>query len=224
MALQDDQPTRDRIGDWAYAKIRDAILDGELKPGTRLSVPDLARRLDISRSPARESILRLLSEGLAKEIPHRGAFVADIGLDELSDIYAVRSVLEGLAARLTTLNATTEDRLALHTAIDVHRRALEGGDRHEIAEADMAFHRLIYATSLNTMLSESLMRLQSLVRLGMKTTMAVSGSPAQALEEHERILEAVEAQDPGGAEAMARAHIDRLCKALHDRRVAATRS
>ena len=219
MAQQKDQPTRERIGDWAYTKIRDAILDGELKPGTRLSIPDLAGRLDISRRPARESILRLLSEGLAKEIPHRGAFVADISVDDLVDLYAFRSVLEGLAARLAADHVTAKAERALKKAVDVHREVLDGGDRSQIAEADMAFHRLLYGMSGNPPLHDSLMRLQNMVRLGMRSTMLVSGSPVQALSEHEEILTAVLAENPEEAAAKARSHIDRLHSALRTQQV-----
>jgi len=216
--LKDGQPERNRIGDWAYAKIRDAVLDGELEPGTRLSVPDLARRLDISRSPARESILRLLSEGLAEEIPHRGAFVSDISVDDLISIYSVRSVLEGLSARLAAENATHEDEPALKDAIEVHRAALAGGDRREITEADMAFHGLVYGMSANPWLSEALLRLQSLVRLGMRKTLVIPGSPAHALSEHEEIRDAIIAGDPDEAEAKIRGHIDRLRETLRTKR------
>jgi len=214
----DDRPARDRIGDWAYAKTRDAILDGELEPGARLSVPDLARRLDISRSPARESILRLLSEGLAEEIPHRGAFVSDITVDDLIDLYAVRGALEGLAARFAAGNINPESRRALEKALEVHHRAVDDGDRHEITEADMAFHHMLYRMSGNPWLLDTLLRLQSLVRLGMRTTMTVPGSPGHALSEHEEILAALIAQDPDDAERKARRHIDRLRSTLRTHR------
>lgn len=214
MILQSDQPSRDRIGDWAYTKIRDAILDGRLAPGTRLSVPELAKGLDISRSPARESVVRLLAEGLAKEIPHRGAFVADITAGDIADLYAMRSVLEGLAAHLATDRITSDSEEKLRRSIQLHRETLEGGDRHQIIEADMEFHRLLYDLSANPWLQESLLRLQSLVRLGMMTTLMVPGSPERAFAEHLEILDAVLAKDPAAAETRARSHVDRLRRTL----------
>lgn len=217
--MNNSQPERNRIGDWAYERIRDAILDGDIAAGTRLSVPDLARRLDISRSPARESILRLLSEGLAAEIPHKGAFVSDITVDDLFDIYAVRSVLEGLAARLAAENVTPDDEQALTSALDEHREALAGGDRDEITEADMAFHGHLYRMSANPWLADSLTRLQSLVRLGMRTTLLVPGSPAHALNEHEEVRNAVVSGDPDAAEAKIRAHVDRLRSTMRTHQV-----
>ena len=216
--MKDAQPERNRIGDWAYARIRDAILDGELAPGTRLSVPDLARRLDISRSPARESILRLISEGLAEEVPHRGAFVSTVTVGNLIEIYTVRSVLEGLAARLAAERVTPDDVPALNASIDAHRAVLETGDRPAITEADMAFHRLLYRLSENSWLMDSLLRLQSLVRLGMRTTLLAPGSPAHALSEHEQIRDAVVEGNPDAAEERVRHHVDRLREVIRSQR------
>ncbi len=173
-------------------------------------MPDLARRLNISRSPARESILRLLSEGLAEEIPHRGAFVSTITVSNLIEIYAVRSVLEGLAARLAAENITPDDVPELNAAIDTQRAAFASGDLPEITEADMAFHSLLYRMSANSWLEASLVRLQSLVRVGMRTTLLAPGSPAHALSEHEEIRDAVIAGDPSAAEERTRRHVDRL--------------
>jgi DNA-binding GntR family transcriptional regulator len=218
LSLKDDQPAPERIADWVYGKIRDAILEGELQPGARLSVPDLASGLGVSRSPVRESILRLLSEGLADEVPHSGAFVATITIDNLIDLYSVRKVLEGLAARLAAGNVSPEGRQRLEEALEAHGEAVDSGDRRAIVDADMAFHSLLYRMSGNPWLSDSLMRLQSLVRLGMQTTMQLPGSPSRALSEHEGILVAVIARDPDNAEASARAHIDRLRSALQTSR------
>lgn len=214
MGPDDDQPTRDRIGDWAYEKIRDGILDGELAAGTKLSIPDLARKLGVSRSPARESILRLIADGLAEEIPHRGAFVAEITRGDLGDLYPVRGVLEGLAARLAAERLPERGEEDLRSALSDHERALSSGDRYAITDADMAFHALMADLARNTWLKDSLSRLQSLVRLGMRSTMLVPGSAERALEEHRLILEAVVARDPVDAERRACDHIERLQTAL----------
>lgn len=210
------KPQRDRIGDWTYAHIRDAILNGEMTPGTRLSVPDLARRLNVSRSPARESILRLLAEGLAVETPHRGASVANITNSDLRDIYSVRSVLEGLAARLIVLSGTAlED--DLEKAVRNQRRAVEAQALDAVTEADLFFHTTLYRLSGNHRLEDSLLRMQNLVRLGMRTTMRIPGASWKALDEHEQILEAVKSGDADAAESCSRSHIDRLMAALPER-------
>ena len=206
-------PQRNRIGDWTYTQIRDAILDGEMEPGTRLSVPDLARQLNVSRSPARESILRLLAEGLAVETPHRGASVADITTNDLRDLYSVRGVLEGLAARLVVMSRTASED-DLESAVLRQRRAVETKDFGAIAEADMFFHTTLYSLSGNRRLEDSLLRMQNLVRLGMRTTMRIPGASERALEEHQQILEAIQSGDADAAESCARSHIDRLMAAL----------
>jgi DNA-binding GntR family transcriptional regulator len=218
LATPQTPPSRDRIGDWAYSRLRDEILDGDLAPGSRLSVPDLARRLDVSRSPARESILRLVAEGLAEEVPHRGAFVADISTSQLSDLYSVRSVLEALAARLATEHATPASKKALRSAMTAHREAIAEGDDAEVTEADMAFHRLVYEMSENTWLRDALLRLQGLVRLAMRTTLHAPGSRGQALDEHQALMEAILSGDPEAAESKAAKHVDRLRETLLEQR------
>jgi DNA-binding GntR family transcriptional regulator len=98
-------PPADRIADTVDEKLCNAIFARTLQPGTRLSVPALAAELGVSRSPVREAVLRLTQERLAREEPRRGAVVAHIGPRELTALYEVREVLEGLAARLAVENS-----------------------------------------------------------------------------------------------------------------------
>src|SRR5579875_1256952 len=90
----------DRIADAVYERIRDAIFTGALPPDARLSVPALADRLGVSRSPVREAVMRLIHDRLAVEEPRRGAVIARIEPADLIHIYEVREALEGLAVSL----------------------------------------------------------------------------------------------------------------------------
>src|SRR5262249_60184100 len=89
-----------RIVDAVQATLRSAILDGALRAGEQLSVPELARRLNVSRSPVREAVLGLVAQGLAVEQPRRGVVVATIAAEDLVAIHEVREFLEAGAARL----------------------------------------------------------------------------------------------------------------------------
>lgn len=205
----------DRLVDNAYARLREAILSGDLPPGTRLSVPALAKRLEISRSPIREAVLRLTREQLAEEVPHRGVVVARIGPRDLAALYEVREVLEGLAARLAVENAGRRLVDQLATALADQERAVETGDMDGHVEADMRFHSLYRRASGNPDVLRLLDELQVRVRLAMLTT-AVAGGPHKALEDHRTIFRAIESGDPAGAELAARAHIARLRKTLEE--------
>lgn len=203
----------DRMADTVYERLREQIFTGELEPGARLSVPALAERLEVSRSPVRDAVLRLVRERLANEEPRRGAVVAEVGLTELVAIYEVREVLEGLAARLAVENAGRRLVRALGDALDDHERAVGVADVQASTEADMRFHALIREASGNAEVCRLLEDAQTQVRLAMRTTTVTAG-PRQALADHRAILTAIESGDPGKAEQAARAHIFRLREVL----------
>ncbi len=206
----------DALVDQAYMVIRGAILDRALEPGARLSVPELARQLDISRSPVREAIARIEYEGLAKSVAHRGAVVVEIGFDELIGIYDLREVLEGLAARLAARSSDPQLAEALETNWSSHHDAVESGDVERHMELDAAFHRLVREASGNLRLADSLRRLQGQIRVAMNTTVARRGGMHAALAEHRSLIDAITAGDPEQAESVARHHIVRLRESLHD--------
>ncbi|SNT51092.1 transcriptional regulator, GntR family [Actinomadura meyerae] len=204
------------LADQAYLRLREAILQRRVPPGTRLSVPAVARRLGVSRSPAREAIARIAGEGLATFVPRKGAVVARITPADLLEIYELREVLEGLAARLAAARIGAAALDELDALVAGHRAAIEDGDVDRHMELDQAFHRAVRRAAGNGRLLEPLDRLQAQVRIAMDTTRRSPGGMPQALGEHERILAALRARDTGRAEAEARAHIVRLRQSIAD--------
>lgn len=204
-----DGPASARVVDTVYRRLREMIFSGKLPPGTRLSVPALAESLEVSRSPVRDAVLRLVQERLATGEPHRGAVVASVGATELEMIYEVREVLEGLAARLAVENAGRRLVRALRDTLAEHERAAGAADLAAAAEADVRFHQLIRQGSANPELVRLLDDIQVQVRLAMRTTVATAG-PRQAIADHRAILAAIESADPAEAELAARAHVARL--------------
>jgi len=179
-----------------------------------LSVPDLARQLSVSRSPVREAVQRLVQEGLAISVPHRGAVVARIGVEDLQELYEVREMLEGLAARRATERLDSTARSELASLVEQHREALEREDLEGHVRLDMRFHLQIRKLAGNERLAEMLDRLQGQVRLAMHSLWGRYDAPRHALEDHEKILAAVLSNDPDAAEIAARAHIARVRAAL----------
>lgn len=207
--LTSPPPNRERIVDWTFELLRTAIVDGELEPGARLSIPALAEQLTVSRSPVREAVQRLVSDGLAVEVPHRGAVVATYGAVELLPVYEIREFLEGLAARLAAERATPDELKEMRMSFDDHVAAIEAGDQQGHFERDAHFHALTRQAADNQWLEALLDQIRGKIQLAMATT-SVSDGPDQALIEHRRILEAIESRDPNEAEAAARAHVLRL--------------
>lgn len=203
----------DRLGDTVYERIREQIFSGELPAGTRLSVPALAARLHVSRSPVRDAVLRLTQEGIAREEPRRGAVVARITASDLAALYEVREVLEGLATRLAVENAGRRLVDALADVLARHEQAVRDSNLDGHFEADTTFHRLIREASGNPEVCHMLDRIGSKVRLAMRTT-SVTAGPKYAVRDHRKILAAIRKGDPGHAETVARAHIARLRTAL----------
>ncbi|WP_051299420.1 GntR family transcriptional regulator [Arthrobacter castelli] len=204
----------DALVEQAYRVLRDEILGHQLLPGSRLSAPGVARRLNISRSPAREAIARIVSEGLAHSVPNRGAIVASIGADDLVHIYELREVLEGLAGRLAASRIDADRLVRLEEIWESHSAAVQAHDVDAHMALDADFHRSIREISGNARLMESLDRLQGEVRLAMATTHLFGGGMEEALAEHRLIIDSLRSGDPEAAEETARKHIERLRRSL----------
>jgi DNA-binding GntR family transcriptional regulator len=206
-------PDSPRLADHVYESLRRAIIEGRIPAGSKLSVPALARQLDVSRSPIREAVARLTADRLAIESPRRGAVVAGFTLGDLVELYEAREALEGTAARLAAERAGLQLREALTAVLREHQDALETWNDERRIAADAEFHRLLRDTCGNRTIAEWLEQLQARVQIAMLTT-AVTAGVRNALEDHERIAAAVIAGDADGAEREARAHIARLRTAL----------
>ncbi|QZY30450.1 GntR family transcriptional regulator [Nocardioides coralli] len=202
-------PQQRRVADSVHDTLRQAIIGGQLAPGSRLSVPVLAQQLEVSRSPVREAVQRLVQEGLATEEPRRGAGVAVLDPDELVPLYEIREVLEGLAARLAAQHATDEELDRLASAHRAHAEALERGEASHHAGLDMAFHAQLREASHNPELHGYLERVQGRIAIAI-----LGGNPVvwsqQAIVEHQAILDAVLARDAAAAEDAARSHVQRV--------------
>ena len=206
------------LADRTYEAIRAAVLSNRLPPGAALSVPELARQLDVSRSPVREAVQRLIHDGLATHVPHRGAEVSRVDIDDLRELYVVREVLEGAAARLATDNLDAAGLEDLREIVDNHEGVLDGVDSERetgsvIAthiDLDMRFHRRLRELAGNEHLSGVLEPLAGRCHFALHSLWRSDDAPRLALDEHKAILAAVEAGDPQQAEVAARTHIARL--------------
>jgi DNA-binding GntR family transcriptional regulator len=199
----------DSLADLAYQQLRETVLNGGIRKGQVVSVVSIAADLGMSRSPVRSAIERLVSEGLMMLTPG-GAVVATPDSDELIDAIVVRATLEGLAARLA---ATALDQKGIRHLRSLHGRlvlAIEADASQRIAKADLAFHQAIQNVTENDCLIETLDRLQARIILA---SYAIEWSDLHpVIDEHERILTALETRDARAAE---RAAIQHLVKHQH---------
>ena len=191
-----------------HRRIREEVLSGALPPGAPLSVPALAARLGVSRSPVRESVQQLIHEGLAVATPRSGARVAVIDDTTMRSLLEVREVLDGLAARQAVLRCTDADIAVLVEMLAEQEDALsDPPDGRRDAELDLAFHTAIRRLSGNAPLVDTLHRLHVQGHLYRSATWGAEEDRRFAVREHRRIVDAVQAGDAMGAEGAARAHV-----------------
>ncbi|MBB6675670.1 GntR family transcriptional regulator [Cohnella nanjingensis] len=137
-----------------YGVLKKEILSGELQPGTRLIVLDIAGKFGVSQAPVREALERLKQEGLIVGIPNKGSVVSPITSKEIRDIFAVREIIEGFAVRTTMPILTEEDYRYLEAIIQGMDRAIRQNDLLNILEQDMEFHGFFYKRCDNHVILE----------------------------------------------------------------------
>ena len=137
--------------DQVYRALLDAISDGSLAPGTRVTQEDLAERLAVSRQPVLQALRLLKKDGLLLDAPGRGLLVAPLDAEWIGRVYQVRGALDALAARLAAERRQKID----PKLIEQGRRAARGRDIKAMIEADIAFHAAIYAASGNPLIERS---------------------------------------------------------------------
>jgi DNA-binding GntR family transcriptional regulator len=201
--------------------LRAAIFSGRLSPGERLSVPDVARQLGVSRTPAREAMLILERDGLIATRPRLGAAVVSYGDAELAEMLDLREALDGMAARLAAERMTTGEKRALEKLLDNHNEALAVSDVDRHIELDLEFHRHLRDGAHNRRLHRALLDLERQCHVLMNSTSKAPGFAGRAvMHDHRAIVQAILTGDADGAEHAARAHVRRIrhfCAQLADR-------
>lgn len=190
----------------ALAELQDSILSGELPAGSPLRLEELAARLGMSISPVREAVRRLESLGLAVHVPHRGARVSELALDDLRDTYEVRLVLEPLAVSRAAERFTEAEADAARGQLEEYAEAHRRGDLRAARDAHAGFHFTLYHASG----SEWLVRLIRPAWENCERYRAISlqrRSPAEVEGEHLRILAACVEQEPRRAAAELKRHL-----------------
>ena len=204
------------LRDVVFNTLRQAILTGELKPGERLMEIHLANKLGVSRTPIREAIRKLELEGLVTMIPRRGAEVAQITEKSMNDVLEVRRAMDALCVELACDRITPEELQDLKKACDTFEAAVKTDDIKQIAQADVAFHDIIYAATDNRRLIQLLNNLrEQMYRYRIEYLKKKECYP-QLLEEHQTIIDSIESRDKGRATQITGQHIKNQAEAVVD--------
>jgi len=200
--------TRDTLNQRVYARLRDMIMSGELGIGTQIEERVLAEAMGVSRTPLREAIGQLSTDGIIEYRPYRGNFVRSFTAKQVNDLYQVRKALESLAVRLAIPKLTQEHIAQIRSILDDVHAALERDDIEAFSEADRRFHNAIIAITGNETLQESLDRLSAQIQIVRNIANRDPEVVRRTNIERPRILAALEARDADTAAALMEAHID----------------
>lgn len=216
---------RTGLSDQVTDQLRDAILTGELAKGERLSEVELAYRLDVSRGPVREAMMRLRHEGLVRGDWHRGTFVTTINRRDAEELYSLRTVLERLAFQRAIVGATAEDLSRLQDIVDEIDTAAGRANVVRTLKLDVAFHDAIYQAAHHDRLYQSWLGIRSHIALFLLHRQTDdSNYLAIAATEHRELLNAIVAKRSTTGQALVEAHItsayERLCVRLEQEELA----
>lgn len=198
-----------------YDALRQSIIDGELAPGQRLLSDVLASNLKVSRTPVREALRKLEAEGLVAVSPRSGLIVREISEDDLIDLFYIREALEGMSARLAAENASKSALQELHAVIEDMEAAVAKNELNLVRKLTGEFLIAMCAASQNKPLVQMVKALLDQIRQVRTSTLFIADRAKEALDEHRRLLQAIEARDSDHAERLAREHRQRT---LHLRR------
>ena len=201
------------LKDLVYLELKHKIMTGEIVSQTRLMEIDLSEKMNVSRTPIREAIKRLADDGLVRVEPRRGAYVANISIKDMLDVFEVREDMEGFVAKLAAQRITKEQKDELKAIAAEYESAIEkASDKEKIIELDEKFHNFIVKCSDNETLSELVKYVQELslrFRYLYYEDPSLYGSTA---EQHNRIVEAI----TSGRDEEARFEADAHVKALKE--------
>ena len=198
------QPT---IVEQAYQTILDAICEGRLEPGERLTQESVAAKLSVSRQPVGQALLLLKQQRFVTEAGRRGLMVAPLDREFMRSIYELRLGLDPLAAALAAERASERDVERAREIVADGQRAMREGSIASLIAADMRFHMHVYEMSGNQLFVDTMRQLWNHLRRAMREVLQHRDYRRQVWTEHEQMLRAIAEHDADAATALARAHL-----------------
>ena len=196
------------LRDVVFNTLRQEILTGKLKPGERLMEIHLANKLGVSRTPIREAIRKLELEGLVLMVPRRGAEVAQISWKSLKDVLEVRRTLDMFAIELACERITDKELALLEEACEKFEAAVETKDTRKIAEADVAFHDIIVASTGNERLIQLVSNLSEQMYRYRFEYIQETAQHQTLVREHREMYESIKNKDKEAAIDVVKTHIN----------------
>ena len=187
------------IREQTVKNLREAIINGFFKPGERLVERKLCKLLGVSRTPLREALRQLETEGLVEIEPYSGPKVAAVSLEQAKEIYQIRVLLESFAFKLFAQHAAEKDIKALRTAFEKIKHAVDKGQTDQLVKLKDGFYETLLKRCGNQLISSMLMSLNARIAFLRRTSLSQSGRPTQSVAEIEKIVDAIEKRDADAA-------------------------
>ncbi len=191
-----------------YRAIKKDIVNGAIKPGTKLFEGKIAKQMGISRTPVREALRELAAKGFVKMNPNQGMVVNDASLEDVRNILQIRGVLEGLAARLAATLIDNEEIKKLDIYIKQMEKSTLKNDPLTFSDVDTKFHELIVNNCGNKQLIQIRKNISEQVNRYRLKSLNVPGRLKYSLKEHQEIAEALKIKDSKRADMLSRKHIE----------------
>ncbi|KYO66144.1 MULTISPECIES: GntR family transcriptional regulator [Thermovenabulum] len=198
-----------------YQHLKNAILNGVYKPGESLIELKVARELGVSRTPVREAIRQLELEGLVSSIPNKGVIVEGVTEKDVEDIYTIRKMIEGLAARWAAEKITPEQLKELKDILDLMEFYTQKGEIEKASELDTQFHDLIFKACQSRPLESVLSHFNHFIQRARLVSIKSIGRAPYTLEEHKKIYEALAKRNPEEAEQAMINHVEKARQNLN---------
>ncbi|MCF8061475.1 MAG: GntR family transcriptional regulator [Deltaproteobacteria bacterium] len=200
-------PERRSLGKDVYLRLRQAILRGELAPGSRLVESRLADALGISRTPVREGIHKLERENLVRQGPSGGFFVAGLTREDVRETFGIRSVLESYAARLAAVKHEKKDLVLLDRKIREYQTCVDRGDLDPLLRINTEFHDHLYALSRSPRLIKMINDLRDQIYRFRQVLLRSEEWARVSNNDHRLMLTFIRKRDEEGVERLVREHI-----------------
>jgi DNA-binding GntR family transcriptional regulator len=191
--------------DFVYQRLRNGIRSGDFRPGDRMREAVLAAKLKVSRTPIREAIRRLASEGFLEVAASRGVMIVELNKQQVREVYALREALEGTAARFAAQHASPSEIAEMRELLE--HSAGKDTTPEASAKFNRLFHSALHDAAHNRYLAQALQQLYDSLALLPGTTFAAPGRAQTAHAEHLALLTAIEKRDADKADQLARDHI-----------------
>jgi DNA-binding GntR family transcriptional regulator len=209
-------PVRETVSTAAYRRLKDALLSGQLEMGARINEVEIASAWGVSRTPIRDALRRLEAEGLVRANPRRGVVVPLVSLGEMEDLYEIRELLEGRAARRAALRATRTDDDRLNALIRRFSAVVKTGDLGAALEIDLGIHAGIAEASAAPQIQKAIEAVGGQIHVVRARGLLARGRAAKSLREMAKLVASIRARDAVRAERAMHEHIASLRADLAD--------